>query len=63
MEKINGIPKNKVLQKLKNDEDYYGEFGKQYLSNSNIYDLLSDPSSYLKETKESVSFSMFLLLK
>ena len=56
MEKINGIPKNKVLQKLKNDEDYYGEFGKQYLSNSNIYDLLSDPSSYLKQTKESVAF-------
>ena len=36
MEKINGLPKNKVLQKLKDDNDYYGEFGKTFLSNSNI---------------------------
>ena len=29
--------KEKILQKLNNDEDYYGEFGKQFLSNSDIY--------------------------
>lgn len=56
MEKINGLPKNKVLQKLKDDNDYYGEFGKTFLSNSNIYDLIHDPASYLKPSKESVAF-------
>ena len=29
--------KQKVLKKLSNDEDYYGKFGKQFLSNSDIY--------------------------
>jgi len=56
MEKINGLPKSKVLKKLENDNDYYGEFGKNFLSNSNIYDLLSNPASYLEETKETVAF-------
>ena len=26
----------KAIEKLKDDEHYYGEFGKQYLSNSDI---------------------------
>lgn len=30
MEKINGLPKSKVLKKLENDNDYYGEFGKNF---------------------------------
>jgi hypothetical protein len=25
-----------VLKRLENDEDYYGDFGKQFLSNSDI---------------------------
>tara|TARA_R110000744_G_scaffold32849_1_gene76676 strand:+ start:330 stop:1058 length:729 start_codon:yes stop_codon:yes gene_type:complete len=29
--------------RLKNDEDYYGEFGQQFLSNSNIGTLLTNP--------------------
>ena len=28
--------KQKILTRLRNDEDYYGEFGKKYLSNSDI---------------------------
>ena len=35
-----------VLQKLKNDDHYYGEFGKRYLSNSDIGTLLSNPQAY-----------------
>jgi hypothetical protein len=35
--------KEKILARLRNDEDYYGEFGKQYLSNSNIETLLTNP--------------------
>ena len=46
--------KEKILQRLKNDEDYYGEFGKQFLSNSDIYYLLNDPLK-LKEEKQTSS--------
>jgi len=35
-----------ALKRLDNDEDYYGEFGKQFLSNSNIRSLLKDPLSF-----------------
>ena len=28
--------KKQIIQRLKNDEDYYGEFGQQFLSNSDI---------------------------
>lgn len=37
--------KKEILEKLKDDEHYYGEFGKQFLSNSNISTLLTDPLS------------------
>jgi hypothetical protein len=35
--------KDEILEKLRNDEHYYGDFGKQFLSNSNISDLLTNP--------------------
>tara|TARA_R110000851_G_scaffold98888_2_gene213642 strand:+ start:2522 stop:3259 length:738 start_codon:yes stop_codon:yes gene_type:complete len=35
-----------ILEKLKDDENYYGEFGQQYLSNSDIITLLNDPKSF-----------------
>ena len=35
--------KKNILKKLKNDNDYYGGFGKQFLSNSDIGTLLSNP--------------------
>ena len=31
-----GNHKQTILNKLKNDEDYYGEFGNQFLSNSHV---------------------------
>ena len=37
------MSKDEILEKLRNDEHYYGEFGKQFLSNSNISDLLTNP--------------------
>ena len=36
----------KILKKLENDEDYYGEFGKKFLSNSDIRSLLKDPLTF-----------------
>ena len=32
-----------ALKRLKIDEDYYGEFGNQFLSNSHVGKLLTDP--------------------
>ena len=36
----------KVLKRLENDEDYYGEFGRKFLSNSDIRSLLKDPLTF-----------------
>ena len=35
-----------IIEKLKNDEDYYGSFGKQFLSNSYISTLLTNPLAF-----------------
>ena len=48
--------KEKILQKLKNDEDYYGDFGNQFLSNSHISKLLKDPLRAFEKSKPSPAF-------
>ena len=48
--------KEKILQKLKNDEDYYGEFGNQFLSNSHVGKLLKDPLRAFEPSKPSPAF-------
>jgi len=48
--------KEKILQKLKNDEDYYGEFGNQFLSNSHVGRLLKDPLNAFEPSKPSPAF-------
>ena len=48
--------KKQILQKLKNDEDYYGEFGNQFLSNSHVSRLLKDPLNVFKPSKPSPAF-------
>ena len=50
------MKKEKILQKLKNDEDYYGEFGNQFLSNSHGGRLLNDPLNIFKPMKPSPAF-------
>lgn len=42
-----------ILEKLKDDSNYYGDFGKQYLSNSDIINLLKDPSSFRKPKEQT----------
>lgn len=42
-----------VLDRLKNDEDYYGKFGKKYLSNSDIKTLLTDPKNFGKPVEKT----------
>ena len=48
--------KEKILQKLQNDEDYYGEFGNQFLSNSHVGKLLKDPLRAFEPSKPSPAF-------
>ena len=35
-----------ILKNLKDDSKYYGKFGKQYLSNSDIFNLLKNPTQF-----------------
>ncbi len=48
--------KEKILERLKNDEDYYGEFGQQFLSNSNISTLLTNPLALKEPMKKIPAF-------
>jgi hypothetical protein len=48
--------KKKVLEQLKSDENYYGEFGKQFLSNSDIKTLLTNPLALGIQSKPSPAF-------
>ena len=48
--------KKQILQRLYNDEDYYGEFGNKYLSNSHIGKLLKDPLRAFEPSKPSPAF-------
>ena len=47
------IDKNINIQKLKDDKLCYGKFGQQWLSNSDIYTLLNDPSSFRKDKEQT----------
>jgi hypothetical protein len=40
-----------IIEKLKDDSKYYGDFGKQYLSNSDIYNLLKNPRKFRQDEK------------
>ena len=50
------MSKDDIIDKLRNDEHYYGDFGKQYLSNSDISTLLKDPLSLGKPSKQTPAF-------
>ena len=50
------MDKQKILNKLRNDEDYYGEFGNQFLSNSHVGKLLKDPLRAFEPSKPSPAF-------
>lgn len=48
------MEKQQVIEKLREDEHYYGEFGKQFLSNSDIGILLENPLLYNKPKTKTV---------
>ena len=47
---------DKIIEKLRDDKHYYGEFGKKYLSNSDISTLLKNPLLLGKPSKPSAAF-------
>ena len=49
------MEQKQVINKLRNDEDYYGEFGRRYLSNSDISALLNNPLAYGQPSKPSAA--------
>ena len=45
-----------IIDRLRNDEDYYGEYGNQFLSNSHISKLLKNPMSLYDKTPNNPNF-------
>ena len=45
-----------IIEKLRDDENYYGDFGKQYLSNSDISALLNNPLDFKKPSPPNPAF-------
>ena len=50
------MKKENIIAKLKDDTHYYGDFGRQYLSNSDISTLLSNPLAFGQPSKPSAAF-------
>ena len=48
--------KDDVIEKLRDDENYYGDFGKKYLSNSDIKALLTNPLALGKPSEPRPAF-------
>ena len=46
-----------IIEMLRDDINYYGDFGKQYLSNSDIGTLLKDPSKYGVSIPDNQNFA------
>ena len=51
------MKRDEIIDKLRVDEHYYGDFGKQYLSNSDISTLLKNPLALKEPSKTNVHFS------
>jgi hypothetical protein len=47
-----------IIDKLRDDEHYYGEFGQQFLSNSNISTLLKNPKDLNKPKGNNPAFAV-----
>jgi len=49
------MDRSEIIEKLRDDNNYYGDFGKKFLSNSDIKTLLSNPLNLHKETEKNVN--------
>jgi len=48
--------KKEILEKLKDDEHYYGEFGKKFISNSDIRTLMTNPLGFKEPSIQAPHF-------
>lgn len=51
---LNMLTNDKIIKELENDYSYYGSYGKQFLSNSDIDDLLNNPKNFKKGKDKTV---------
>jgi hypothetical protein len=49
------MEKSVILKELSNDEKYYGEYGKQFLSNSDIDTLINNPAGFMDTREDSIN--------
>ena len=52
------MKKDEIIERLRNDEDYYGKYGDQFLSNSHISKLLKNPMSLYDKTPDNPNFKI-----
>ena len=50
--------KQEIIDRLRVDEDYYGDFGNQYLSNSHIGKLLKNPMALFDKIPDNPNFKV-----
>lgn len=50
------MDKNEIIEKLRDDANYYGEYGKKYLSNSDIKTLLNNPLALGEPSQPNPAF-------
>ena len=48
---------NKILEKLRDDKEYYSGVGREYLSNSDIQNLLKNPSMFGVQRPDNINFA------
>lgn len=52
------MTREEILEALKDDANYYGEFGKKFLSNSNIGTLLTNPLLLREPQQPNINFAI-----
>jgi len=52
------MKKDEIIERLRNDEDYYGDYGNKFLSNSHISKLLKNPMSLFDRTPDNPNFKV-----
>ena len=46
-----------AIERLRDDHDYYGKFGKQFISNSDVGSLLSNPLEFRVSRPDNQAFA------
>ena len=52
------MKKEEIIERLRVDEDYYGDYGNKFLSNSHIGKLLKNPMSLFDKTPDNPNFKI-----